>query len=65
MTQHVTQSQRRRSVAIGLGLALLAVLFFVVTLVRLGGNVAKRLEQEGGGQQSVVVPQQTETNSGQ
>ncbi|MEM7191305.1 MAG: hypothetical protein AAF405_00310 [Pseudomonadota bacterium] len=34
--------QRRRSLAIGWTLAVLVILFFVVTLVRLGGNVALR-----------------------
>jgi hypothetical protein len=34
--------QRTRSVAIAWILAALALLFFIVTLVRLGGNVADR-----------------------
>lgn len=34
--------QRMRSIAIAWALAGLALLFFVVTLVRLGGNVANR-----------------------
>jgi len=34
--------QRRRSLAIAWTLAILVVLFFIVTLVRLGGNVADR-----------------------
>ena len=34
--------QRRRSLAIGWSLAVLVILFFVVTIVRLGGNVAER-----------------------
>jgi hypothetical protein len=34
--------QRKRSVAIGWILAALVVLFFVVTIVRLGGDVAVR-----------------------
>ena len=34
--------QRMRSIAIGCALALLAVLFYAATIVRLGGNVAKR-----------------------
>ena len=34
--------QRMRSVAIAWILAALAVLFFIVTIVRLGGNVANR-----------------------
>ncbi|MDJ0512225.1 MAG: hypothetical protein QNJ62_02130 [Methyloceanibacter sp.] len=34
--------QRRRSLAIAWTLAILVVLFFIVTLVRLGGNVAVR-----------------------
>ena len=34
--------QRERSLAIAWALAALAVLFFVVTIVRLGGNVMNR-----------------------
>ena len=34
--------QRTRSIAIALALAALAVLFYLVTMVRLGGNVANR-----------------------
>jgi hypothetical protein len=34
--------QRMRSIAIGLALAALAVLFYVATIVRLGGNVMNR-----------------------
>ncbi len=34
--------QRMRSVAIAWVLAALVVLFFIVTIVRLGGNVANR-----------------------
>jgi hypothetical protein len=34
--------QRMRSLAIGWILAALVVLFFIVTIVRLGGNVAVR-----------------------
>jgi hypothetical protein len=34
--------QRRRSIAIAWSLVALAVLFFVVTLVRLGANVLNR-----------------------
>ena len=34
--------QRRRSLAIAWTLGVLVVLFFIVTLVRLGGNVALR-----------------------
>ncbi|MBI1383562.1 MAG: hypothetical protein GC150_01430 [Rhizobiales bacterium] len=36
------RAQERRSLAIAVGLIALAVLFFVVTIVRLGGNVANR-----------------------
>jgi hypothetical protein len=35
--------RRRRSVALALVLAGLAVLFFITTIVRLGGNVADRM----------------------
>jgi ferric-dicitrate binding protein FerR (iron transport regulator) len=34
--------RRGRSIAIALALAAMAVLFFVTTIVRLGGNVAER-----------------------
>ena len=34
--------RRMRSIAIGLALAALVVLFYVATLVRLGGNVMNR-----------------------
>jgi len=34
--------QRMRSIAIGLALAALVALFYVATLVRLGGNVFNR-----------------------
>jgi hypothetical protein len=35
--------RRRRSIALALVLAGLAVLFFITTIVRLGGNVADRI----------------------
>jgi hypothetical protein len=34
--------RKRRSIALGLILAAVAVMFFVSTLVRLGGNIAER-----------------------
>jgi len=34
--------QKMRSIAIALSLALLVVLFYIATLVHLGGNVANR-----------------------
>ena len=34
--------QRMRSLAIGIALAALVVLFYVATIIRLGGNVAIR-----------------------
>ena len=34
--------RRKRSIAIGLALAALVVIFYVATLVRLGGNVFNR-----------------------
>ena len=37
-----TRRRRMRSIAIGLALAALVVLFYVATLVRLGGNVMNR-----------------------
>jgi len=36
------RQRRRRSIALGWALGALAVLFFVVTIVRLGANVANR-----------------------
>ena len=36
------KKRRRRSIAIALILAALVVLFYVTTIVRLGGNVADR-----------------------
>ncbi len=34
--------RKRRSIALGLILAAVAVLFFISTLVRLGGNIVER-----------------------
>lgn len=34
--------QRKRSIAIGVSLAILAVLFYVATLVKLGGGIAEK-----------------------
>lgn len=42
-TEEELKKRRRRSIAIALILVGLMVLFFVVTLVRLGGNVADRV----------------------
>jgi len=36
------RKRRRRSIAIALALAGMVILFFVITLIRLGGNVAER-----------------------
>jgi len=36
--------QRMRSIAIALALAAFATMFFLVTIVRLGGNVANRAQ---------------------
>jgi hypothetical protein len=36
------ERRRSRSIAIALALAAMAVLFFITTIVRLGGNVADR-----------------------
>jgi ferric-dicitrate binding protein FerR (iron transport regulator) len=40
--EELERRRRRRSIAIALALAALAVLFFVVTIVRLGGSVMNR-----------------------
>ncbi|NJM33665.1 MAG: hypothetical protein HC850_02000 [Rhodomicrobium sp.] len=42
LTDEEKRRQRIRSVVIALSLVALAVLFFLVTIVRLGGNVATR-----------------------
>jgi hypothetical protein len=42
LTEEQKRRQRARSLAIGWGLAALALLFFLVTLVRLGANVGNR-----------------------
>ena len=42
LTEAQKRRQRARSLAIGWGLAALALLFFLVTLVRLGANVGNR-----------------------
>ena len=42
MTDEDVKKRRRRSIAIALILVGLVVLFYVITLVRLGGNVADR-----------------------
>ncbi len=40
--QEAKRRQQMRSIAIGLALAALVLLFYVATLVRLGGNVLNR-----------------------
>ncbi len=40
--QEAKRRQRMRSIAIGLALGALVLLFYVATLVRLGGNVLNR-----------------------
>ncbi len=42
MSPEQKRSQRRRSLAIALGLVALAVLFYLVTIFQLGGHVANR-----------------------
>jgi hypothetical protein len=37
-----TKARRGRNIALALGLVLFVILIFVVTIVRLGGNVASR-----------------------
>ncbi len=64
-TAVVTPGQRRRSIAIAVGLGALAVIFFAVTMVRLGGNVAKRMEMEGKASRSITLPAGQETSVGQ
>jgi hypothetical protein len=43
LTPEELRRQKRRSVALALFLGFLAILFFVTTIVRLGGNVANRV----------------------
>jgi hypothetical protein len=42
LTAEEAKSRRARNIAIGITVALLAVLFYAVTLVKLGGAVANR-----------------------
>lgn len=42
LTEGEKQRQRRRSIAIALALGGLVLLFYLVTIVRMGGNVLKR-----------------------
>ncbi len=42
LTPEQKRSRRARNIAIGLGVALLVVLFYAITIVRLGGAVANR-----------------------
>lgn len=42
LTPEQARSRRARNLAIGVMVALLAVLFYAVTIVRLGGAVAQR-----------------------
>jgi hypothetical protein len=42
LTQQEKRRQRTRSIAIALALAALVVIFYLVTIVRLGGNVFNR-----------------------
>jgi hypothetical protein len=42
LTEAQKRRQRARSIAIGLALVALAVLFYVITIARLGGDVASR-----------------------
>jgi len=41
-TPEAARARRRRNIALGLALLAFAALIFVVTIVRLGGNVADR-----------------------
>ena len=42
LTPEQERSRRARNIAIGVTVALLAVLFYAITVVRLGGAVARR-----------------------
>ena len=42
LTEQEKRRQRTRSIAIALALAALVVIFYIVTIVRLGGNVLNR-----------------------
>jgi hypothetical protein len=41
-TEAAMKARRGRNIALALGLVLFVVLIFVVTIIRLGGNVADR-----------------------
>ncbi len=43
MTEEERARRRKRSIALALVLAALAILFYVTTIVRLGGNVTDRV----------------------
>jgi hypothetical protein len=42
LTPEQQRGRRARNIAIGVGVALLVVLFYAITIVRLGGAVANR-----------------------
>ena len=42
LTPEQQRGRRARNIAIGLGVAVLVVLFYAITIVRLGGAVANR-----------------------
>ena len=42
LTPEQERRRRARSVAIGIGLGAMVILFFVVTIVKIGGNIAMR-----------------------
>ncbi|WP_363349863.1 hypothetical protein [Methylocystis echinoides] len=42
LTPEQARSRRARNIAIGVAVALLAILFYAITVVRLGGAVASR-----------------------
>lgn len=42
LTPEQKRGRRARNIAIGVGVALLVVLFYAITIVRLGGAVANR-----------------------
>jgi hypothetical protein len=40
LTPEQQRRRRQKNIALGLGLAVLVVLFYVITMIKLGGNVS-------------------------
>ena len=55
MTREQSKTRHKNSVAIGLALGLLVLMFYAVTIVRLQGNVAKRSAMSNAAAASVTT----------